>query len=98
LRDAITAHIESEAKRTGTYHGDPAATPGGTGYCIPGAVATQIVDKHLLDYFAEARATPPALDALLALLDFDPCHECDNAQKVYDAIARLSASGESPDD
>jgi hypothetical protein len=49
LRDAISAHIEAEARRIGTYHGDPAATPGGTGYCIPSAVATQIVDKYLLD-------------------------------------------------
>jgi len=56
LRDAISAHIEHEAKRSGTYHGDPAATPGGTGYCIPAAVATGIVDKYLLDFRAAPRA------------------------------------------
>lgn len=48
LRDDISAHIEQAARDTGTYHGDPTATPGGTGYCIPAAVATQIVDKYLL--------------------------------------------------
>ena len=50
LRDAISAHIEKEAREYGTYHGDPTATPGGSGYCIPAAVATQIVDKYLLEY------------------------------------------------
>lgn len=59
LRDAISAHIEHEAKRSGTYHGDPAATPGGTGYCIPAAVATGIVDKYLLDFRAAPRAEGP---------------------------------------
>ena len=54
LRDAISAHIERAARETGTYHGDPTGTPGGTGYCLPAAVATQIVDKYLL----EARPTP----------------------------------------
>jgi hypothetical protein len=48
LRDAISAHIERAAREIGTYHGDPAATPGGTGYCLPAAVATGIVDKYLL--------------------------------------------------
>ena len=48
LRDAISAHIERAARETGYYHGDPTATPGGTGHCIPAAVATQIVDKYLL--------------------------------------------------
>ena len=48
LRDAISEHIERAARETGTYHGDPTATPGGTGYCLPAAVATQIVDKYLL--------------------------------------------------
>ena len=43
----ITEHIEREVERIGTYHGDPTATPGGTGYCIPAAVATQIVEKYL---------------------------------------------------
>lgn len=65
LRDAISAHIEHEAKRTGTYHGDPAATPGGTGHCIPAAVATGIVDKYLLDFRAAPRAEglpEPGLD------------------------------------
>jgi len=42
-----------------------------------------------LDHERSAGAAP--LDALReAFSDFDPCHECDNAEKAWAALARLS--------
>lgn len=54
----IHKHIEAEAHRTGEYHGDPTATPGGTGYCIPYVVAEQIIEKYLTEVLGDTPCEP----------------------------------------